>query len=524
MRCFYFNIMGKITFKQISATRVEAILPAELIYYITNQPLHDGRYVRFGYHYIPDTNTFEFIIRNSYYERGGDYPTSPVNNLMRKYYLGKSRPQLKKNPTIILNNVVISSLVTLDNNRDIICSKYKVDYQIFEGPKDTYAIICRFKVNNKISIPSANKSSFHYKINDLFAISYNDQTKINKMINDSDEFYHYVAYDDSKSEFKYVTKEKFNHFVIKSHKNGIQFNQYNSLNEDMFTGITRTISLTKFMNRTLPDFDDKKIQAHLEYNKMLCEYNPDRFKIVTGDDIVKYYDQDNYFKTTGDLGTSCMRYENTLYRIEFYAKNSNVSLLIFTPEGVDCVMGRALIWTTVDGEKVMDRIYTCNSVMVSLFHKYAKENNITNVYEIRQYGSGNRNLTTMSPGHWSSNYDRNLIVNLDYIPKKLEKSSVYKKFNTAYFSRRLSTSDDMDFPYMDNFNLVNAVSMQVSVLPIQGTFICPLSNQPIDMNNYHSDNGVIYNAEFVDFDNNGPYLLNDEVTLNASEEQETIDF
>ena len=149
----------------------------------------------------------------------------------------------------------------------------------------------------------------------------------------------------------------------------------------------------------------------------------------------------------------------------------------------------------------------------------SKENNITNVYEIRQFGGGKKNLTTMSPGHWTNNYDRNLIVNLDYIPEKLVKESTYKKFNLAYFSRRTSTADDLDFPYMDNFNVVNAVSKQVSVLPIQGTFICPLSNQPINSNNYHSDDGIVYNADYVDFDSNGPYLINDEITLDEPTEE-----
>jgi hypothetical protein len=52
----------------------------------------------------------------------------------------------------------------------------------------------------------------------------------------------------------------------------------------------------------------------------------DRFEIVSGDDIKKYYNEESYYTTgSGTLGTSCMRYSRCEEYLNIYSKpNSGI--------------------------------------------------------------------------------------------------------------------------------------------------------------------------------------------------------
>ena len=187
------------------------------------------------------------------------------------------------------------------------------------------------------------------------------------------------------------------------------------------------------------------------------------------------------------------------------------------PEGTDGIIGRALLWTTVDGKKVMDRIYTTDSKLVSLFHRYAAENNFLNIYEYRITDNGKPNLTAMSPGNWTTNYKRNFIVDLNYLTKKIKELSLVEKFNLSK-SRQTSINGPYNIPYLDNFTLINTATNQISVLPIDGVFICPLSNQPITFDNYEYIGNVVYNGQFVHRNKNGvAELIPDIITLDEND-------
>jgi hypothetical protein len=209
-----------------------------------------------------------------------------------------------------------------------------------------------------------------------------------------------------------------------------------------------------------------------------------------------------------------MRHDIKQHVVKFYDNNKNVSLIIVRPIGVDAIIGRALLWTTTDGTKVMDRIYTSNSKLVSLFHRYAAENGFINIYEVRKHPN-QRELTAMSPGNWLPDYDRNYVVDIDYLPEKLLKADNATKFYRAFRSRSVSMSDPADMPYIDNFNLINANSMQVSLLPIADTFKCPVSDTYVNGDNYLDFNGQIYNDDLVSIKGNNPVLMSDTVELDS---------
>lgn len=119
----------------------------------------------------------------------------------------------------------------------------------------------------------------------------------------------------------------------------------------------------------------------------------EKFKIVDGEDIIKYYDEKNYDSNAprSPLGSSCMRYDGCDTYINFYAMNKGVKLVVlFSDDEDDKIIGRALLWDIAefDGEKVgmetkfMDRIYTVYDFDVMNFKEYAEKNGW--LYKIRQ--------------------------------------------------------------------------------------------------------------------------------------------
>lgn len=99
------------------------------------------------------------------------------------------------------------------------------------------------------------------------------------------------------------------------------------------------------------------------------------FELVSGEDIVHWYNEDNY-TDGGTLGSSCMRYDRCSDYIEFYAKNKNVRLLILKdPLDDERIVGRAIVWKLHEPEDrfFMDRIYYTSDRYIEDFKDYATE-------------------------------------------------------------------------------------------------------------------------------------------------------
>lgn len=118
------------------------------------------------------------------------------------------------------------------------------------------------------------------------------------------------------------------------------------------------------------------------------------FRVVDGDDIVKYYLGSQYetnpIVNTGSLASSCMRYSGCSDYFQPYKDHARMLILVH-PE-TDLIIGRALLWQNVtvvndneydgdddresyDGEEIMymDRIYANESVYPK-FKQWAKDN------------------------------------------------------------------------------------------------------------------------------------------------------
>ena len=172
-----------------------------------------------------------------------------------------------------------------------------------------------------------------------------------------------------------------------------------------------TIKINRFVNEVFNnEYESKKLtEQEKEHNRkygirskpqileeFLDKYKSFRktpeFRLVKGDDIIKYYDSDNYFNNDlGTLGDSCMKYKECLNYIKFYTKNDDkVSLLILMDrENKGKIIGRALVWYLDEPENriFMDRIYTNFKFDEENFKKYASDNGW--LYKYRQNNDQN---------------------------------------------------------------------------------------------------------------------------------------
>jgi hypothetical protein len=485
-------------------------LPGELIYYLLNKRGVDGknnyRVSVVKLNRIENQYQYVLTISNFWSDPRGERP-----RYNRGLVSGIRRSSLKFQDTFDIAWTYMGKSYTKPNGRLGMCESYEADYSILEEG-DIFTIISYFNIGEVIKLPSSHPDGFKNTVNELVADRLSHSYVRMQIEKHSDEFFHFIKFE--VDTFTYVTRDKFYDVLLNGGYSNrtVNLDLENSLS--IFGNHVRTISISKFMLRIFPNHDAKQIQQYIEYNKMLSSYDPSMFSIVTGSDISKYYDVNNYFTNTGDLGSSCMRHDIKQHVVKFYDNNKNVSLIIVRPNGVDAIIGRALLWTTTDGTKVMDRIYTSNSKLVSLFHRYAAENGFINIYEVRKHPN-QRELTAMSPGNWLPDYDRNYVVDIDYLPEKLLKADNATKFYRAFRSRSVSMSDPADMPYIDNFNLINANSMQLSLLPIADTFKCPVSDTYVNCDNYLDFNGQIYNDDLVSIKGNNPVLMSDTVELDS---------
>lgn len=118
---------------------------------------------------------------------------------------------------------------------------------------------------------------------------------------------------------------------------------------------------------TLTNSDIEKI-----YNNFISYQSDDYIKITTvsGDDILEGYKRENYHNSKSSLGGSCMT--DKLDYLKLYTQNPEVvSMMII--KTFDKIVGRCLIWTTTNGDKVMDKRYTCYDWVISKFDSIQKE-------------------------------------------------------------------------------------------------------------------------------------------------------
>jgi hypothetical protein len=128
------------------------------------------------------------------------------------------------------------------------------------------------------------------------------------------------------------------------------------------------------VSKIFKSFDNREIENFSNLFKSVSQNCSPVFRVVSGYDIVKYYNEYQYYpKQGGTIWTSCMRYGNCQDYLEIYAKSKIVKMLIMVDPGSEKILGRALLWH-LDNYKIMDRIYTCDdNIYVFPFKEWATE-------------------------------------------------------------------------------------------------------------------------------------------------------
>jgi len=161
------------------------------------------------------------------------------------------------------------------------------------------------------------------------------------------------------------------------------FNLSKDVNSPMYKKHRVSMKINKVINQLFPDEFKPSGEPGNDMESFVNIFKSKRsigtFELVKGDDIIKFYNEDNYADTEGggSLASSCMRGEDCSGYIEFYAKNSDVvSLLILKDDDDDTkIKGRALVWNLSQPDRIfMDRIYTFFDSDVDRFKDHAKQN------------------------------------------------------------------------------------------------------------------------------------------------------
>lgn len=152
------------------------------------------------------------------------------------------------------------------------------------------------------------------------------------------------------------------------------------------------IKIGRFVRKFLTEFSfknfkitDTLIEKFVNLYKSYFSRDISKLKIVEGEEILKYYLEDNYHSLNGNragsLWNSCMRQRERNKFMKLYAKNSDkVKMLVFFSDD-DKVRARALLWEGVKDHKdstkeykFMDRIYYYYDHDINFFKDWAKEN------------------------------------------------------------------------------------------------------------------------------------------------------
>lgn len=146
------------------------------------------------------------------------------------------------------------------------------------------------------------------------------------------------------------------------------------------------LKIGRFINSIFPNqFSAKEIEEFTNKYKALQGDLAEKFIIVEGDEIAKWYNSQNYAEMKHTLGTSCMRYADKSY-FQIYTKNPEVcKMLCLIKE--DKLLGRALLWKPISTKKVrqdytiphteasfewfMDRQYAISDSLIQKFKDYA---------------------------------------------------------------------------------------------------------------------------------------------------------
>jgi hypothetical protein len=133
---------------------------------------------------------------------------------------------------------------------------------------------------------------------------------------------------------------------------------------------------TKISQKAGKNFTPVQINTFVDKFKAYLDFQTtkkDKFEVVQGEEIRKWYDEDTYEDQEYHLKNSCMRYSRCQRYLSIYVENPNqVTMVIMKGSEPDKIIGRALIWKLKDGTYYLDRPYTNNDEDLNLFKEWGR--------------------------------------------------------------------------------------------------------------------------------------------------------
>ena len=133
---------------------------------------------------------------------------------------------------------------------------------------------------------------------------------------------------------------------------------------------------TKISQKAGKNFTPVQINTFVDKFKAYMDFQTtkkDKFEVVQGEDIRKWYDEYTYEDPEYHLNNSCMRYSRCQRYLNIYVENPNqVTMVIMKGTDPNKIIGRALIWKLKDGTYYLDRPYTNNDEDLNLFKEWGR--------------------------------------------------------------------------------------------------------------------------------------------------------
>lgn len=210
---------------------------------------------------------------------------------------------------------------------------------------------------------------------------------------------------------------------------------------DEWSDYRNEVKVGRFVKQFLAEIDSQVVNG-ITYtpkdvedfvNKFKAASIDDKFKfeVVDGDDVRKWYHEDNYVENgLGSLMDSCMKDEYKQSFLDLYVRNKKkVKLVCLIDTSTNLLMGRALLWTLDESPSpsnlFLDRIYVSEEYLFELFKQKAEEEGW--MYKTSQSNDMHRGLEFI---HKSKKY----------------KGQVKLKLNRWRFS---------NYPYVDSMTFFN---------------------------------------------------------------------
>ena len=197
--------------------------------------------------------------------------------------------------------------------------------------------------------------------------------------------------------------------------------------QEEFSGRIKSYFRDYGENKSVDELIELLINAYKCQTKRIFDENFDsKLVLLSGEDIRKYYNQENYLVGKGSLHDSCMRHSKCSGFLDIYTKNPEVcQMLVFKEE--DKISMRALVWKLSNGETYMDRVYAATYSDAKIFNDYAKKNNWW-YFDSALLPSDNSKVKDLVVNLQNVNFDyypyMDTFVYLDMLDKKLVRSPV----------------------------------------------------------------------------------------------------